>query len=182
MMMTVRRNFSDGWMFQFNYTLASVKTELQRPLEEGVFEDVNASTDERHRFLLTGIYTLPFNIRISGIITIASPTPRNAITGSDDNMDGDPENDFLDGQPFNWRPEGFENWYRNFDLNLAKTFNLGSGNSVEVRVDAFNLFNFDNFSAFQVNRMAPNFGDPVAAFNPRRVQLGVRYHFKQGQQ
>ncbi|WP_425421841.1 TonB-dependent receptor [Phaeodactylibacter xiamenensis] len=182
MMMTVRRNFSDGWMFQFNYTLASVKTELQRPLEEGVFEDINASTDERHRFLLTGIYTLPFNIRISGIITLASPTPRNAITGSDDNLDGDPENDFLDGQPFNWRPEGFENWYRNFDLNLAKTFNLGNGNSVELRVDAFNLFNFDNFSAFQVNRMAPNFGDPVAAFNPRRVQLGVRYHFKQGQQ
>lgn len=179
-LMTVRRSFSDGWMFQANYTLAKVTTELQRPLEEGVFEDVDASTDERHRFLLTGIYTFPLGIRVSGIFTLASPTPRNAITGTDDNMDGDPENDFLGGQPFNWRPEGFKNWYRNLDLNIAKTFNIGNGNAIELRLDAFNLLNFDNFSAFQVNASAPTFGDPVAAFNPRRIQLGIRYKLKQG--
>jgi len=179
MLMTVRRVFSDGWMFQFNYTLARVTTELQRPLEEGVFENVDASTDERHRLLFTGIYTLPWDIRVSGIFTLASPTPRNAVTGTDDNMDGDPANDFLDGQPFNWRPSGFENWYRSLDMNLAKTFRLGSGNAIELRVDAFNLLNFDNFSDFQVSATAPTFGEPVAAFNPRRIQFGVRYEFKQ---
>ena len=178
-LLTVRRTFSDGWMFQFNYTLAKVTTELQRPLGEGVFEDVDAATDERHRFLLTGIYTLPGNIRLSGIFTLASPTPRNAITGMDSNMDGDPENDFLNGQPFSFRPEGFENWYRQLDMNIAKTFELGSGNAIELRVDAFNLLNFDNWSDFQVNASAPTFGDPVAAFNPRRIQLGIRYQFKQ---
>mgnify|MGYP006292109625 FL=1 len=94
-------------------------------------------------------------------------------------MDGDPDNDFLDGQPFNWRPSGFENWYRSLDMNIAKTFRLGSGNAIELRLDAFNLFNFDNFSDFQVSATAPTFGDPVAAFNPRRIQFGVRYEFKQ---
>jgi len=182
LLMTVRRAFSDGWMFQANYTLGRVTTDLQRPLEDGLFEDVDASTDERHRLMLTGIYTLPLNIRVSGIFTLASPTPRNAITGTDDNMDGDPENDFLGGVPFNWRPEGFENWYRQLDLNVAKTFELGSGNAIEVRVDAFNLLNFDNFSAFQVNNSAPTFGDPVAAFNPRRIQVGIRYQFNQANQ
>mgnify|MGYP005842434915 FL=1 len=179
MLMTIRRIFSDGWMFQFNYTLARVTTELQRPLEKGVFKDVAASTDERHRFLFTGIYTLPWDIRVSGIFTLASPTPRNATTGTDDNMDGDPGNDFLGGQPFNWRPTGFDNWYRSLDMNIAKTFRLGRGNAVELRLDAFNLFNFDNFSDFQVSAAAPTFGNPVAAFNPRRIQLGVRYEFKQ---
>lgn len=182
LLMTVRRAFSDGWMFQANYTLARVTTDLQRPLDEGLFEDVDASTDERHRLMVTGIYTLPLGIRVSGIFTLASPTPRNAITGTDDNMDGDPENDFLDGTPFNWRPEGFENWYRQLDFNIAKTFTLGGGNAVELRLDAFNILNFDNFSDFQVNASAPTFGDPVAAFNPRRIQLGVRYQFKQADQ
>lgn len=182
LLMTVRRAFSDGWMFQANYTLARVTTDLQRPLDEGLFEDVDASTDERHRLMVTGIYTLPLGIRVSGIFTLASPTPRNAITGTDDNMDGDPENDFLDGTPFNWRPEGFENWYRQLDFNIAKTFTLGGGNAVELRLDAFNILNFDNFSDFQVNASAPTFGNPVAAFNPRRIQLGVRYQFKQADQ
>jgi hypothetical protein len=180
LMMTVRREFRDGWMFQANYTLASVKTELQQPLKEGVFTDVNASTDERHRLLFTGIYTLPLNIRVSGIFTLASPTPRNAVTGTDDNLDGDFGNDFLNGQPFNFRPEGFENWYRAFDFNVAKTFALSNGSDLELRIDAFNVFNFDNFSDFQVNAQAPDFGNPVAAFNPRRVQLGLRYSFKEG--
>ena len=180
-MVMIRRNFSQGRMFQFNYTLARVYSDFQRPLDAGLFEQVNAGTDERHRFLLSWIYTLPWNIRLSGIATLASPVPFNAITGKDENGDGDPDNDFLGGTPFNWRPEGFKFWYKGLDLNLAKQFNLGSGNSLEIRLDAFNLLNFDNFSAFQINNSAPNFGDAVAAFNPRRVQFGIRYGFKQNQ-
>lgn len=178
MLMTVRRAFKDGWMFQANYTLARVTTDIQRPLDPNLFENVDAQTDERHRFLFSWIYTLPLDIKLSGIFTVASPTPVNAITGSDDNFDGDPDNDFLGGIPFNYRPEGWENWYRNMDIALTKGFEINNSHRIEVRADIFNALNADNWSGFQNNFAAATFGDPVTAFSPRRLQLGVRYSFR----
>jgi hypothetical protein len=178
MLMTVRRAFKDGWMFQANYTLARVTSDFQRPIDPGLFENVNAQTDERHRFLVSWIYTLPLDIKLSGIVTVASPTPINAITGTDDNFDGDPDNDFLGGIPFNYRPDGFSNWYRNFDLAFTKGFEVNGKNRIEVRADIFNALNVDNWSAFQNNFAAPTFGEPITAFSPRRLQLGVRYTLK----
>jgi hypothetical protein len=178
MLMTVRRAYRDGWMFQANYTLARVTSDFQRPLDAGLFENVDAQTDERHRFLFSWIYTLPLDIKLSGIFTIASPTPINAITGTDDNRDGDPDNDFLGGRPFNYRPEGWDNWYRNMDLAISKGFEVNKSHRIEVRADVFNAFNFDNWSAFQANFLAPIFAEPITAFSPRRLQLGVRYSFR----
>jgi hypothetical protein len=178
MLMTVRRAFRDGWMFQANYSLARVTTDIQRPLDPGLFENVDAQTDERHRFLFSWIYTLPLDIKLSGIMTVATPTPVNAITGTDDNFDGNPDNDFLGGIPFNYRPEGWENWYRNFDIAISKGFEVNNSHRIEVRADIFNALNFDNWSAFQNNFLAQNFGEPIAAFSPRRLQLGVRYSFR----
>lgn len=181
-LLTVRRDYSDDWMLQFNYALSRVTTEIMRPDSPEPFDFVPAPGDERHRFSINGIYDLPLGFRISGFATIASPTPFNAIDGRDLRQDGDFDTDFLDGQPFNFRASGFENWYRKIDLRLSKSFALPRG-EVQFLAEVFNVLNTDNFSDYDIRQrnadgsMRENFGNPITAFEPRRVQFGVRVSF-----
>ena len=48
-----------------------------------------------------------------------------------------------------WRPG-----YHNVDLSLVKRTSLGHGVALQVRLDAFNIFNHVNFA----NPLLPNFG------------------------
>ena len=45
--------------------------------------------DQRHRFVASGIYTLPANVQLSTIVSIASGRPYNILAGADLNGDGD---------------------------------------------------------------------------------------------
>jgi hypothetical protein len=181
-LLTVRREYQDDWMFQFNYALSSTETEVMRPNSPEPFEDVSGSGDERHRFAINGIYNLPLGFRISGFATVASPIPINATDGRDLNGDGNFDNDFLGGQPFNFRPEGFENWYRKIDLRVTKSFAV-AGSGVELQADFFNVLNNDNFSGYFDRRRdadgepLESFGEPISAFEPRRIQFGARISF-----
>lgn len=65
------------------------------------------------------------------------------------------------------------------DLGLHKGFALGVGQSrLEVRVEAFNVFNRSNFGAPNGNRSATTFGTITSlATTPRQIQLGARFSF-----
>ena len=45
--------------------------------------------DQRHRFVLSGIYTAPYDVNVSAIIAVVSGRPYNIIAGVDLNGDGD---------------------------------------------------------------------------------------------
>jgi hypothetical protein len=65
-----------------------------------------------------------------------------------------------------------------FDLGLHKNFGLGRENTrLEVRVEAFNLFNRTNFGPANGNRSSSAFGTISSAFPARQIQLGVKLHF-----
>ena len=49
--------------------------------------------------------------------------------------------------------------------------------ALELRIEAFNLFNRSNFRAPVTNRSANNFGTITATYDPRIVQLGVKVLF-----
>jgi hypothetical protein len=49
--------------------------------------------------------------------------------------------------------------------------------SVELRLEAFNLFNHTNFRAPNGNRSAAAFGTITSTYDPRQVQLGVKVNF-----
>jgi hypothetical protein len=181
-LLSVRREYRDDWMLQFNYALSETNTDVMRPNSSNPFDGVAGSGDERHRFTLNGIYNLPYGFRISGFATIASPTPLNATDGRDLNQDGSFDNDYLGGQPFNYRPSGFDEWYRKIDLRLSKSITY-RGVSAELQAEVFNVLNTDNYSDYFVRRrnaqgeLISRFGEPVSAYSPRRVQLGVRMSF-----
>jgi Carboxypeptidase regulatory-like domain len=81
--------------------------------------------------------------------------------------------------------------YRDVDATVSKSFGLGrikglgEGTAIEVRADAFNLFNNLNFKpggtstggGISDNITAPNFGQDATALGSRTVTLQARFHF-----
>jgi Carboxypeptidase regulatory-like domain len=81
--------------------------------------------------------------------------------------------------------------YRDVDATVTKSFGLGrikgmgEGTAIEVRADAFNLFNNLNFKpggalnggGINDNISLPNFGQATAALGSRTVTLQARFHF-----
>ena len=76
--------------------------------------------------------------------------------------------------------------YRDVDGTLTKAFGLpnmaalGENAKIEVRVDAFNLFNNVNLNVQQVTNSitgGPNFGQFTAALGSRTLDLQARFSF-----
>jgi hypothetical protein len=65
------------------------------------------------------------------------------------------------------------------DLGLHKGFGLGVGQTrLEVRIEAFNVFNRTNFGAPNGNRSSTDFGTIRSlSTTPRQIQLGLRFSF-----
>jgi hypothetical protein len=144
--------------------------------------------DERHRFVLSEIATLPWGIELAGIATVASPRPYSAVLGRDVNGDNDVTDDFLpDGSPAGERTvrpsNDWENWYRNVDLRLGKSLFAARGTTLLVTAEIFNVFNTANIAGFNGRQLdaagnpIANYGDPSSAFGARRAQVGLRADF-----
>jgi hypothetical protein len=54
---------------------------------------------------------------------------------------------------------------------------LGSGSKVQLRLEAFNLFNHTNFNQPDNFLGSPTFGQILSAQSPRRIQLGAKVIF-----
>ena len=64
------------------------------------------------------------------------------------------------------------------DFALAKYFPIPWRNSkVQLRIEAFNLLNRTNFRAAHGNRSAAGFGTITSTFDPRQMQVGVKFMF-----
>ncbi len=61
-----------------------------------------------------------------------------------------------------------------FDMSLAKRFDLVGTTQFEFRFEAFNLLNRTNFRAPNGNRSAAGFGTITATYDPRQLQLGLK--------
>ncbi len=113
---------------------------------------------QRNRFVGNGTVLLPGNINLAAFLVIASALPVNALTGVDNN--GDTTN--VD------RPAGFGRNafrgtpHRNLDVSLSRSFVLTEALRLEVRVDALNVFNNQNYYSF--NRVYGNLATPSATF------------------
>jgi hypothetical protein len=134
--------------------------------------------DERHRVVINGIFGLPWGFQLSTLITLGSGLP---FTITDDSTapvnirrnEGRPPRDSFIFQ------DAFA--YRSVDVRLMKNFEMFDGR-LTLALEAFNLFNYDNFVDFdsfipRLPEVNPTFGEPRRAINPRRLQFGVTYGF-----
>jgi hypothetical protein len=63
------------------------------------------------------------------------------------------------------------------DLSLFKNVSLGGGRSIQLRIEAFNVFNQARFNNPSGAIGTPNFGRITSAADGRVVQLGMKYLF-----
>jgi hypothetical protein len=82
-------------------------------------------------------------------------------------------------QPFGSAPRnnvrGPDFWQ--VDLSASKIVSLGERARIEVRIEAFNLFDRVNYTPPSANRSAAAFGTITSTYDPRQVQLGVKLHW-----
>ncbi|MGE5680141.1 MAG: hypothetical protein ACM34K_04605, partial [Bacillota bacterium] len=142
-----------------------------------------SNLDERHRFVLNFSYTFPYDFQLSGLFTLASPTPFTRTVGQDLNNDNNFNDDWVNGQRYDVPdPNLIRNWYKMLDLRVAKYFDLANVR-VGLMFEAFNVGNWFNSSGFS-GRMADangnrllSYGLATGAYLPRTMQFGIRVFY-----
>ena len=158
-----------------------------------------ASHDQRHRFVLSGLVRLPYDVQVSSIVTAASGRPYTALAGADLNGDGNGGGTPFDrarrnpADPTSSVGRNAETMAGQFnvDLRLSKRFSVGGGAALEAIAEAFNLFDRTNFS--EINNVfgrgafpgepqrdaqgRVTYGRYEQALPPRQVQLALKVSF-----
>jgi hypothetical protein len=168
---------------------------LPRGFEPGSFRGPSA-VDQRHRFVLSALAHLPLQLELAGIVTVGSGRPFTALSGVDGNGNGIAVNDRARRDPRDASTRVGRNAERSpgsatVDARLSRAFPLARGLSLQVLVEAFNLFNRVNYSEVQ-NVFGPGafpvepqrdsagrvtYGRFTKAYPPRQVQVAARLTF-----
>jgi outer membrane receptor protein involved in Fe transport len=199
-----RKRFSSNWAFDASYTWSDAKDSdsNERATTSYPFDQYDLSQswgpsdfDHTHKFVLSGVWQLPYNFLISGIAYYRSGFPYTAYSeGWDSNGDGQDENEQAliqnsDGSYFRYERNTFRQPnYKKLDLRLSWTANFGRDFSLELIFDVFNVTNSDNW--YTTNRalndwewdgsdyeMNDNFGELNGWGDPRTYQIGARFSF-----
>jgi hypothetical protein len=169
-------------------------------------EKANSADDIRHRFVLNGTLASPTtgsmwtrDFELSTIVTLQSPEFFTKFAGFDANGDIFGNNDRVG-------IEGRDTFRgKNIyiaDLRGSRTFLFKERRSLQVIAEAFNLANHVNIKYFNTvygsadfcnvtpvpaacgsgpfylqGSPNPNYGSPRAIFNPRQIQLALRFNF-----
>jgi hypothetical protein len=148
---------------------------------------------------LSGVVTLqtgrPFTVAMLPEIDISNTGRANLGFGNNDrpNVVGDPSlSDPTSQRWFNTDAFSFPQFgtfgnsgrntvegpgYQNVNAALMKRVPLGSGANLQLRLEAFNLFNHTNLNQPDNFLGSPTFGQILSAQSPRRIQLGAKVLF-----
>jgi hypothetical protein len=188
------KRFSDNWQLNATYALAGQWDVEACPIDGATGQRVTcpvyiggerslATTDQRHRATVNGIWSLPYGFQASGLYFYGSGARFSTTYGGDRTLMGTgapgrlgpngivaPRNDFV-GNPIH-----------RVDVRFLKRVNLGGARQLEGIVEMFNVFNYENFGSYSTNLSIPaRFGQPNqnsnVAYAPRTMQLGFRFAF-----
>jgi hypothetical protein len=152
-----------------------------------------SDADERHRFVLSGIFDLKWGFQVAPIFQASSPRAysifpacvcdinRDGVTVDRESRDG---NDQHHLPPNTVRGDNFQQ----LNVRVSKFFNFGEQRKLGLFFEAFNVFNTANFGReFQNVTGTPDFGKPVNFFGatgfseplgiPFQAQFGARFQF-----
>ncbi len=200
----VRRRFRDGIQFQAHYTWSRDRSNDDNERSSGGLTLTDpadpdydwgiSSRDIPHRFVASGVFSLPFDILASGILTAQSGSPFTAL---------DPQVGFHNHPGFFVGPHGPQtraiqggalapingernDAWTNLDLRITKRFDMGPA-QIEALFEVFNVLNASTFRVSGADQQEPTLGD--GSSNPefglgaarvgaqRQAQLGLRVVF-----
>ena len=149
--------------------------------------------DERHRFVLSGIFDLPWGFQVSPIFQMASSRAYSIFPSCvcDINRDGvTVDRESRDGNDQHHLPPNTirGDMFSQLNVRVAKNFNFGEHRKLGLFFEAFNVFNTANFGReYQNVTGTPDFGKPLNFFGatgfseplgiPFQAQLGARFSF-----
>lgn len=198
--LSVAKRYRNHYQLQLSYTLAKAIddttdfiTDLQAANQLNLRAERSLSAfDQRHRLVISSVMDPIGGVTVAPIFTYSSGHPFNLLLGFDANGD---TNANTDRPTFAGRNTGRGPNYIDFDLRISKEFRFRreSNYRLEAIAEAFNLFNRVNFSGVnnvvgtslttnyhvEGNRNAKP-ADPLgftSAFDPRQIQLGVKFKF-----
>ena len=202
--LSLNRRLSNEIEFSGSYTLSKAIDDAsdfdEQPENPYLLpaERALSANDQRHRFVFSGTFDLPFgdeedgkksagaitklfaNIEAAPILTIGSGRPINPLTGFDANRSG--------ALPLSSRPLGFERnslktgTQAQLDLRMLKFFKVGEHGKLDLVVESFNLLNHMNVIALNQfygpeSSPLPTFSSPNKAATPRQLQFSVDFEF-----
>ncbi len=154
----------------------------------------NLRGDRRHQLKLYGYYNFPWNASAGAYAIYQSGQPWEAwnvlfyrrFTGSQSDTirfgfcgppdPNDPDNPCPNAQA---EPAGNRRTSDHYqiDLNYTQNFELSDRFNFQVRADLFNVF--DKQTGYNINpdQRSAGFGEPRDFFNPRRLQVMVKFEF-----
>jgi hypothetical protein len=150
--------------------------------------------DERHRFVLSGVFDMPWGFQVAPVFQLGSARPWSVFPDCvcDTNRDGvtlenresRDGNDQHSLPPNTMRGDSFSQ----LNIRVSKFFNFHERAKLGLFFEAFNVFNTANFGReFQNVTGEPDFGKPLNFFGatgfseplgiPFQAQLGARFSF-----
>ncbi len=195
----LEKRLSNRLSFLASYTLSKTTNTVEPdagngdPLDVnqlGEFERGRSLLDQRHRFVLSGFYQLPYKFSFGGVTTLASGRPYAITTGSDSNGDAstaDRPFDLTTGTYLE-RNSGRGTPTYSTDLFAQKAFSFREKMSLEFRAEVFNIFNHRNIYGRNGNYGNALLGTPsailgsatsgIASVDPsREIQFQVRFRY-----
>jgi hypothetical protein len=189
---SLTKRMSNRWQGSASYTVGALRDDDPLPLSG--FDQVRfavpgdlggeyglADTDQRHRFVFNGLWDVGFGFQVSGLYLYGSGDRAQTYYG------GDPRNTGRSNSRL--RPNGTivpRNGFvadpiHRVDARVQRRIPITSRVAVTGIVEAFNLFNRENFGEYTIVESNARFGQPVrstnVAYQPRMIQLGFRTTF-----
>jgi len=198
--LSLERRYSSGWGSRVSYTLGSCRNNFDagnnfQYLDEPRLQWGPCNTDRRHTLNLSGQVDIPYTggLNVSGTFRFLSGQP---LTIQNTNFDLDQNGVLFDPSPagsysgtgvdaISVDNKGGYNGARGVrfdevDLRLAYRFRLGTGRTLSLSADIYNIADTPNFANPTGDQRQPNFLRPTSLLSgsiPRQVQLGARFDF-----
>ncbi len=132
------------------------------------------ANDVRHRLTTNLLYSLPYDVRVSGIYTYNTAPPYNITLGTANKNDGG-NTARAPGVDFN---SGRGDDFRTLDLRFSKVFKIKESKSIEGLWEMFNVGNTRNLIQYQGNQATlATFGKPRSALDAMQGQFGLKFNF-----
>jgi len=151
----------------------------------GAQEIGDAIYDQRHRFVLSGVYVAPLKISLGGVLTAGSGLPFNITTGANNTGDtgGATDRPVINGVVVSRNAgRGFPVY--DFSPFIERPFALGSERvQLKLRVEAFNVTNHPNFIGYSGtwgNDATPGlgFGSPLSGITAQLPARSLQFMAK----
>jgi len=176
---------ADARPFQYGLTNGIVS---RAPIGFALAPDVGseytlATSDQRHRAVLNGIWDAGYGLQLSGIYFYGSGRRYGNSYGGDLRDSGG------GGSSARLRPDGtivprntlVGRPIHRVDLRVQRHFPIAGNHGIDGIVEMFNLFNHENFGSYTTQESNRNYGNPAfnsaVAYQPRMLQLGFRLTF-----